>query len=88
MSRQLAQPVEVLERPSALVVVAELPTGVSRGYVTSVFEDAVGQFAGLAVTPVNPSFSAIRALALGEARVSSASSSRRALPEYFVRVSL
>lgn len=88
LSRQLAQPVEVLERPSALVVVAELPTGVSRGYVTSVFEDAIGQFAGLAVTPVNPSFSAIRALALGEARVSSSTSSRRALPEYFVRVSL
>lgn len=88
LSRQLVQPIEVLERPIALVVVADLPTGVSRGYVTAVFEDAVGQFGGLAVTPVNPSFSAIRNLALGEARVSLSAKGSRALPEYFVRVSV
>jgi hypothetical protein len=88
LSRQAAQPVEALEKPSALVVVAEAPTGVPRGYLNVLFEDAVGEGAGLAIAPVNPGFADLRRLALGEARVSGAYSGRRIVPDYFVRLSV
>lgn len=88
LTRQVAQPVEVLEKPSALVVVAKAPDGVSRAYLNTLFEDAIGQGAGLAVAPVNPSFTGLRRLALGEARLSSDYGSRRAIPDYFIRLSV
>lgn len=88
LSRQVAQPVEMLEKPSALVVVAAYPEEASAGYINAVFEDALGQGAGLAVTPVNPSFTALRAYALGEARLDSRSQDQRTIPDYFVRVSV
>ncbi|WP_374471693.1 hypothetical protein [Phenylobacterium sp.] len=88
LARQVAQPVEMLEKPSALVVVGSHPPDLSRGYVNAVFADALGAGAGLAVSPVNPSFTALRAFALGEARLDSRMQDRRRLPDYFVRVSV
>jgi hypothetical protein len=88
LSRQVAQPIEVLAKPSALVVVANYPAGTSRGYINTVFEDAVGQGGELAIAPVNPSFGKLRELMLGQAGVSATYASTRTTPDFFVRLSV
>lgn len=88
LSRQVAQPIEVLAKPSALVVVADYPEGTSRGYINTLFEDAVGQGGELAITPVNPSFNKLRELMLGQAGVAGAYANTRTTPDYFVRLSV
>jgi hypothetical protein len=88
LSRQVAQPVDVLAKPSALVVVAAYPEGMSRGYINAEFEDALGEDAALAIAPVNPSFAKLRTLIIGEAKVASAYENTRVTPDYFVRLSV
>jgi hypothetical protein len=88
LSRQVAQPIEILGKPSALVVVADFPDGASRGYINAVFEDTLGAGAGLAITPVNPSFAELQQLAIGEAQLRSSLADKRTLPDYFVRLSV
>lgn len=85
LARHVAQPVEVLERPSVLVVVVDAPEEQSPAYLTQMAEDAFAASAGLAVTPVNASFARIREEALGNASVSPRP---RTWPDYFARVSV
>jgi len=85
LARQIAQPVEVLARPSMLVVVARAPDGLAPAYLTTLMEDALGGASGFAVMPVNPSLPQIRDISLGQASVSSR---LRNLPDYFLRLSV
>lgn len=85
LARQIAQPVEVLARPSMLVVVARTPDGLAPAYLTTLMEDALGGASGFAVMPVNPSLPQIRDLSLGQASVSPR---LRSLPDYFLRLSV
>jgi len=85
LARQIAQPVEVLARPSMLVVVARAPDGLAPAYLTTLMEDALGGASGFAVMPVNPSLPQIRDLSLGQASVSPR---LRSLPDYFLRLSV
>jgi hypothetical protein len=88
LTHQALQPVEVLAKPSAMVDVAQAPPDVSRAYLSAVFSDALAQTASLAITPVDPDFSNLRRLAIGEAQLSSDYDSLRTLPDYFVRLSV
>lgn len=73
-------PAASLGRPSVLSVVLRAPPGLSRSYLTGLFEDALGARSGLSALPVNPGFVRLRTLALGEAQAPSATA--RALPDY------
>jgi hypothetical protein len=85
LSRQIAQPVESLARPSILVVVAGAPDGVAPAYISTLMEDALGGAEGFTVLPVNPSLPQIREPALAAAGVSGR---LRSLPNYFLRLSV
>ena len=85
LARQIAQPVDVLARPSMLVVIASAPDGLAPAYLKTLMEDALGGASGFAVMPVNPSLPGIRDLSLGQARVSPR---LRSLPDYFLRLSV
>lgn len=88
LSRQAVQPVDVLAKPSALVVVAHYPEGTSQGFINAVFEDAVGQGSVLAIAPINQSFIALRSMMLGEANLPSSFEDKRPTPDYFIRLSV
>ena len=85
LTKQLAQPVEHLERPSMLVVTGDVPEGTARSYLTTLMEDALGGPSGFAVLPVNPSLPLIRDPALTTAGVAGR---LRRLPDYFLRLSV
>lgn len=85
LSRQIAQPVEHLERPSMLVVTVDAPQGVAASYLTTLMEDALGGPQGFAVVPVSPSLPQIREPALTAAGVAGR---LRRTPDYFLRLSV
>ncbi len=84
LSRQVAQPVESLQKPSAMVFVSGETAGLPGDYLTTVLEDALAA-SSLSVAPVNASFARIRDDAIGDAGVAHRP---RALPDYFVRLSV
>lgn len=79
LTRTALAPADMLARPGLLVAVDQVPEGYAQAYVGQVFQDAVGAAGRFAPVPVNPSFSALRGLALAEAR---APEEERALPDY------
>lgn len=83
--RYIAQPVEALDRPSLLVVVAQTPEDFPLQYATTLLEDALSTAGGFALVSINPSAAAIRGPALG-----AAGASRRdpALPDFFLRATV
>ena len=85
LTKHIAQPVEHLERPSMLVVIADAPQGVPASYLTALMEDALGGPEGFAVVPVNPSLPQIREPALTSAGVAGR---LRRMPDYFLRLSV
>jgi len=85
LTRQIAQPVEALARPSMLVVVAGAPDDIAPAYVMTLMEDALGGATGFSVMPVNPALSQIRQPALTSAGVEGR---MRSLPDYFLRLSV
>lgn len=88
IERRVAQPVESLRKPKAVVVVSRPPEGTARPYLTSLFEDAVGAKAAVAIMPINPGFASLRTRALGDAQLSSSLENERALPDYFIRLTV
>jgi hypothetical protein len=81
--RQVAQPVASLDKPSVLVFTPGSPP--QGDYLIALMEEALGPAAGLAVTPINPSFARIRDDAIGDAGLAARP---RALPDYFLRLSV
>jgi hypothetical protein len=88
LSRTTVAPVEMLARPSVLTLLDGIPGGYSRPYLTTLFEQALGDHAELAPMPVDPSFVALRTMVLGDAQAPS--DEPRSLPDYVavVRVAL
>ena len=86
LSRTATQPVDMLARPSLLSVVASIPPGYPRIYLTQIFEDALGQAGHFAPVPVNPSMMDLRTRAMGDAGATSDES--RSLPDYVARISI
>ena len=85
LTRLVASPVDNLARPSLLIVTAAAPEGFGDAYLTTLVEDAVAGAGGFALTTVNTSSDDIRDPALGRSNVQSRP---RALPDYFLRVSV
>lgn len=85
LSRYVAQPLDALNRLSLLVVVAETPPEMPRGYAAAVMEETLTTAGGFAIMPVNPAASAIRGPQLTAAGVESRPP---ALPDYFLRVTV
>lgn len=85
LTRYIAQPVEALDRPSILVVIADTPKDFPPGYATVLLEDALANTGGFSLVTVNPASAAIREPALNAAKVS-----RRppALPDFFLRATV
>lgn len=88
IERRVAQPVESLRKPKAIVVVSEPPQNTARPYLASLFEDAVGAKAAIAIMPINPGFASLRTIALGDAQLSGTFEENRALPDYFIRLTV
>jgi len=86
LARTATQPVDMLARPSLLSVVATIPPGYPRIYLTQIFEDALGKAGHFAPVPVNPSMMDLRTRAMGDAGATSDES--RSLPDYMARISV
>ena len=86
LDRIATAPAAMLARPSVLSVIMDAPPGQSPAQLSQIFSDAAGKSSGLAPVPVNPSFVALRQLALGEAKAPEANS--RSLPDYVAAVSV
>ncbi|WP_144036840.1 hypothetical protein [Sphingopyxis witflariensis] len=84
LARTAVQPAAMLAKPSLLTSFADVPQGYAKPFLTSIFEDAVGASGGFAPMPVNPGFSSLRAMALGEAQALSTDS--RSLPDYVASI--
>lgn len=85
LSRYVAQPVDALNKPSLLVVIADTHAAFPRGYATTVVEEALSAAGGFSLVQINPAASAIRAPQLNAARVESRPP---ALPDYFLRTTI
>lgn len=85
LTRYIARPVEALDRPSLLVVVAQTPADLPSGYATTLLEDALSTTGGFSLVSINPAAAAIRGPALGAAGVSRQDP---ALPDFFLRATV
>ena len=86
LERTSLAPANILARPTVLTAMVNLPDGYSRPYLTQTFEDALGSRASLSPMPVNPGFTSLRGMAIGEAEMPS--SDDRPLPDYVAAVSI
>lgn len=85
LTRYIARPVEALDRPSLLVVVAQTPKDFPSSYATALLENALSTAGGFALVSVNPAASAIRGPALSNAGVNRQAP---ALPDFFLRATV
>lgn len=85
LTRYIARPVEQLDRPSLLVVVAQTPKDFPSSFATALMEDALAAAGGFAVVSVNPAAADIRGPALNNAGVNRQDP---ALPDFFLRTTV
>ncbi len=86
VKRQVASPAEYLAKPSVVVVPAAMPRGMSKAYITQIFEEVLGAQGVLAIMPVNQNFPVLRSLAISGAGMSATVTAKRAAPDYVVHL--
>ncbi|WP_297803844.1 hypothetical protein [uncultured Brevundimonas sp.] len=85
LSRYIAQPVDALNKPSLLVVIADTHEGFPHSYASTIAEEALSAAGGFSLVQINPAVASIRGPLLNASRVESRPP---ALPDYFLRVTI
>lgn len=87
-SRETNADLAELKRPRVMVLVDQVPQEMPAEIVSQLFTDQLGAKAALSVVQVNPLFAGVLATAFASTSLSSDNSSKRELPDYFLRLSV
>lgn len=87
-SRETNQTLGDIRKPRVMVLVGQAPAGYPKDILRQVFTDLLGDKAPVSVVHVNPLFANVLATAFSNTGLSSENSSRRELPDYFIRLSV